>query len=1242
MSKYLGNKPFFQQNINTEGRPILKPTINDETKNFIFSNISSGNYTLLYDKISSGYMNLSFNDNDNNSVIHILLKVDNKLIPENTKIKLLKFFIQKGAPVNSYNKDKMTPLHIAINNGDSKIVKFLLDNGSNPQAKTYNNITPIQLALNINTEVCKDNIVPKNISDIETKDKNKLKNKIVEKVKENFNKDYFIMFCKIFEDYKIGYNNLNIVKTLYTEIIEITKDSKYNDADLKLQINNKIEQNIKLIIKEMGEIDSVITTRDIISFINTPDSDIICTDYENGKTMIKALEGEIDDLYNTKLQDLKDLKLNSEKYFYDYFNNFCLQLICLSNHIFSEDTTNNKIRLFNITAKNRIEKDYKIFIMDRSINMNPLEITNIYPHAELNQEQKNIKNNTGANSIELIDISTDIAPKIKLGNIIVYNIYLNSDLKLFEETLNNLYKNFIKTMKLPSKPNTKINTMINDLIKLKKINDILQLIDFDSFNILNNSYKFKLLNYLKMCNIISNISNIQPEQTEIKKDDPNINILLEKKFLTGNNDATTGPLTSINKLTDYAAANDLNNLYFNIFEYAYNLSTPRQKIDELNSILNPYYNKLLIGIQLEDINNYTCTLDIIDKFNEINKLKYHAKYVQSSLMTSKLVTPVILPEIDNLEVYFDKRISKNLNLQAAIKYKDGTDKEYIVTISDPSKIYAIADDLTSSYNEKTISEGSFKLFSDREIGLIKSLISQNILSNQIIERDKSINIYTVGRDSITLLKVLIIKDIYDKIKSNPNIIGLLKEYNKGGIEESLILDNIIINITNEIIDELLKYYKMNYAKEIIKEIIKTSNIKSDFMKDANLGIDIKKLLGIDFKNININKNNFFIDESTLDNKYYNYNYRSNDEALLCYKNNKDIIITLLENGKTEYLKNDIANNNILHYLVNVENYKLFRDIFLATPSIQSKFCKMIKLENNAKKNPLDFIKYKIEYNDNQFYKIVKKIPSDTELIFADSFSDDLIIKVTNNNELFSIIPTSIKNIFNDIYVIFNIDKINDDIIIIDDLNDTFTYDKKLPKVMDSPINDIDNICKEYYDFLQKRNNKDKYLETNDYYKRFYNTIAHAISLHFSSTFFILLKELLLIEPNMKILGMSNDNFKELKDTIFNFDPTFKEPNLAQLIILNIYKIKYNEDIIENKSLSSLKEILKFKLTILNTIIIDDKMGELNENIEKIYDYMNIFFDTFNKKIILFLTNYVKFIELQYNLQQIKNLLQDNS
>jgi hypothetical protein len=42
--------------------------------------------------------------------------------------------------------------------------------------------------------------------------------------------------------------------------------------------------------------------------------------------------------------------------------------------------------------------------------------------------------------------------------------------------------------------------------------------------------------------------------------------------------------------------------------------------------------------------------------------------------------------------------------------------------------------------------------------------------------------------------------------------------------------------------------------------------------------------------------------------------------------------------------------------------------------------------------------------------------------------------------------------------------------------------------------------------------------------------------------------------------------------------------------------------------------------------------------DKIYDWMTIYFESFNKNISLFLTNYVRFIELQYNLQQIRNLL----
>jgi ankyrin repeat protein len=68
-------------------------------------------------------------------------------------------------------KNKLTPLHISIHNGNSEIVKFLLENGANPNAETLNKITPIQLALQISTEICKQNIIPSYIGEIDIKDK---------------------------------------------------------------------------------------------------------------------------------------------------------------------------------------------------------------------------------------------------------------------------------------------------------------------------------------------------------------------------------------------------------------------------------------------------------------------------------------------------------------------------------------------------------------------------------------------------------------------------------------------------------------------------------------------------------------------------------------------------------------------------------------------------------------------------------------------------------------------------------------------------------------------------------------------------------------------------------------------------------------------------------------------------------------------------------------------------------------
>jgi hypothetical protein len=45
-----------------------------------------------------------------------------------------------------------------------------------------------------------------------------------------------------------------------------------------------------------------------------------------------------------------------------------------------------------------------------------------------------------------------------------------------------------------------------------------------------------------------------------------------------------------------------------------------------------------------------------------------------------------------------------------------------------------------------------------------------------------------------------------------------------------------------------------------------------------------------------------------------------------------------------------------------------------------------------------------------------------------------------------------------------------------------------------------------------------------------------------------------------------------------------------------------------------------------------------QQIDKIIMILKALFETFNKDLVIFLTNYVKFIELQYNLQEIRNAL----
>ena len=316
---------------------------------------------------------------------------------------------------------------------------------------------------------------------------------------------------------------------------------------------------------------------------------------------------------------------------------------------------------------------------------------------------------------------------------------------------------------------------------------------------------------------------------------------------------------------------------------------------------------------------------------------------------------------------------------------------------------------------------------------------------------------------------------------------------------------------------------------------------------------------------------------------------------------------------------------------------------------------MIRLKNIFNKIPCQIIDEKIYYNNKNFYIIdsAENI-NQLKLLYSESYSEILLMKLRNNNDLKKDIPNHIENIFNDLYIIFNKNNIDTDIIsrisnrFLNnynnyeniytngkiDINALVNFPDSLKKTTDD-ITNMNTLINQRYDITNK------YISNNQFHRRFYNTIAHTITLHFSSVFYNLIYDLLM-DTNKEIIDLYINDFIELKSNIFKFDPNYKEPNLAQMIILNLYKIKYNDEIIENRSFSSLVEILKYKMSEFNNIIVSSRVDNISENLEKIYDYMNTYFDTFNKVIVLFLTNYVKFIELQYNLQEISKLLIANS
>jgi len=259
MSKYFDKN--FSKDIRRDmsGAEIFQPNIDENTLNLILTNIKSGDGIKILFKLITPDIKLNFVDENNNSVVHLLLNTENT---EETKINLLKFFIEHDAPLNTYNRDKLTPLHISILKGESKVVIFLIDHKVNINAVTNNNLNSLFLALKNNVKLCPELIIPKKITEDEKKDNNELfdliKNMIVKGFQTNptYNRFLNTHLKKIFEDFIEGRNyDKSKIDGIIKQYKNIIKNPEHSSENIQNKNDNELSKYVENLKSEFKNID---------------------------------------------------------------------------------------------------------------------------------------------------------------------------------------------------------------------------------------------------------------------------------------------------------------------------------------------------------------------------------------------------------------------------------------------------------------------------------------------------------------------------------------------------------------------------------------------------------------------------------------------------------------------------------------------------------------------------------------------------------------------------------------------------------------------------------------------------------------------------------------------------------------------------------------------------------------------------------------------------------------------------
>lgn len=242
---------------------IGKKEIAEELVTKAFATVSSGDIDDIKKMVSQNNTTLNMRNETGESLVHAVLRSENPKLSQDDKYELCVYLVRNGSPTGSFDKNNVTPLHLASKEQNLKLVKFLLETGSEINHQDNQNMTALHYVVQADSFPCKPrkkvkSMIPKPKTDM-TLNMKMLTINIIEILHHQIFEKYIKGITSTINKYDImAIGRINSIKDNYLEqILKIIEDDSLEEENKsksvekrQFDLHNEVENTIKQSLNE--------------------------------------------------------------------------------------------------------------------------------------------------------------------------------------------------------------------------------------------------------------------------------------------------------------------------------------------------------------------------------------------------------------------------------------------------------------------------------------------------------------------------------------------------------------------------------------------------------------------------------------------------------------------------------------------------------------------------------------------------------------------------------------------------------------------------------------------------------------------------------------------------------------------------------------------------------------------------------------------------------------------------------